>query len=206
MIGLLRAALAATLLILASAPAATAAPKRAAGAYPGLPRVEIKTDFGPIVIALETKRAPITANNFLRYVDAHKFDGTLFYRAARGKNDPQRGLIQGGIDNDLTRSFFPIKHEPTTVTGLQHVDGTVSMARNKPGSAMGNFFITFGASPGLDAKGDYPGYAAFGHVVSGMDVAHRILAMPTYPGGLSLATMGQTIRKPVKIISARRLP
>ncbi|PZU10424.1 MAG: peptidylprolyl isomerase [Sphingomonas sp.] len=202
---MVRAGLCAALLLLVAMPAATAAPKRAA-AYPGLPRVEIKTEFGPIVIALETKRAPITANNFLRYVDTHKFDGTVFYRAARGKSHPEWGLIQGGIDTDIRKSFFPIKHEPTSVTGLRHLDGTVSMARNKPGSAMGDFFITLGPAPGLDADGDYVGYAAFGHVVSGMEIARRILAMPTYPGGLSLATMGQTIRKPVKIISARRLP
>jgi peptidyl-prolyl cis-trans isomerase A (cyclophilin A) len=202
---MLRAGLAAALLVCISAPVAAAAPRRAA-AYPGLPRAEIKTDFGSIVIALETKRAPITAGNFLRYVDAHKFDGTIFYRAARGKSHPENGLIQGGLDTDIRKSFFPIKHEPTTVTGLKHLDGTVSMARNKPGSAMGDFFITLGAAPGLDADGDYAGYAAFGHVISGMDVARRILAMPTYPGGLSLATLGQTIKQPVKIISVKRLP
>jgi peptidyl-prolyl cis-trans isomerase A (cyclophilin A) len=202
---MLRAGLAAALLIFTSAPVAAAAPRRAV-VYPGLPRVEIKTDFGPIVIALETKRAPITANNFLRYVDTHKFDGTVFYRAARGKSHPDMGLIQGGIDTNIRRSFFPIKHEPTSVTGIKHLDGTVSMARNKPGSAMGDFFITLGPAPGLDADGDYAGYAAFGHVVSGMGVARRILALPTYPGGLSLATLGQTIKQPVKIISAKRLP
>jgi peptidyl-prolyl cis-trans isomerase A (cyclophilin A) len=202
---MLRAGLTAALLILATAPAAAAAPRRPV-AYPGLPRVEIKTEFGPIVIALETKRAPITAGNFLRYVDTQKFDGTVFYRAARGKSHPDKGLIQGGIDTNIRRSFFPIKHEPTSVTGIKHLDGTVSMARNKPGSAMGDFFITLGPAPGLDADKDYAGYAAFGHVVSGMNVAARILAMPTYPGGLSLAPLGQTIKQPVKIISVKRLP
>jgi peptidyl-prolyl cis-trans isomerase A (cyclophilin A) len=201
---MLRAGLVAALLMIGADAGLAAAPRRAAAS--ALPEVEIKTEFGQIVITLETKRAPITANNFLRYVDTHKFDGTVFYRAARGKSHPDKGLIQGGIDTDIKKSFFPIKHEPTTVTGLKHLDGTVSMARNKPGSAMGDFFITLGSAPGLDAEGAYEGYAAFGHVVSGMNVARRILAMPTYPGGLSLATLGQTIRKPVKIISARRLP
>jgi peptidyl-prolyl cis-trans isomerase A (cyclophilin A) len=199
------AGLAAGLLLLIATPGAAAAPHQPV-VYPGLPRVMIKTEFGPIVIALETKRAPITASNFLRYVDTHKFDGTVFYRAARGKSHPDKGLIQGGIDTDIRKSFFPIKHEPTTVTGIKHLDGTVSMARNKPGSAMGDFFITLGPAPGLDADGSYEGYAAFGHVVSGMNVAARILAMPTYPGGLSLATLGQTIKQPVKIISVTRLP
>lgn len=187
--------------VMAAGAGAAPAPRAAA-----LPRVAIRTEVGTIVIALETKRAPISAANFLKYVDARRFDGTTFYRAARRQNAPTLGLIQGGIDTDITKSFFPIKHEPTTATGLRHVDGAVSMARNKPGSAMGNFFITLGAAPGLDAKGDYPGYAAFGHVVSGMDVARKILALPTYPGGLSVATLGQTIRKPVKILGTKRLP
>ena len=172
----------------------------------GLPQVAIQTTEGTIVVALEPKRAPITTANFLRYVDAHRFDGTFFYRAARARNDPTRGLVQGGIDHDLPKSFLPIKHEPTSKTGLRHVDGTLSMARNEPGSAMGDFFITAGPAPGLDAAPDYPGYAAFGHVVKGMDVVHRILVKPTWPGGLSIEMMGQTLRQPVRIISARRVP
>jgi peptidyl-prolyl cis-trans isomerase A (cyclophilin A) len=170
-----------------------------------LPRVAIKTTEGTIVVELETKRAPITAANFLHYVDAHRFEGTTFYRAARAKSDPRRGLIQGGVDHNMPKTFFAIKHEPTNVTGLKHVDGTISMARNDPGTAMGDFFITIGPAAGLDASPGYPGYAAFGHVVSGMDVAHRILAKPTYPGGYSRDTMGQTIRDRVKILSTTRV-
>jgi peptidyl-prolyl cis-trans isomerase A (cyclophilin A) len=79
------------------------------------------------------------------------------------------------------------------------------MARNDPGTAMGDFFITIGPAAGLDAAPGYPGYAAFGHVVKGMDVAKRILAKPTWPGGYSFDTMGQSIRQPVKIISATRV-
>ena len=169
-----------------------------------LPRVAIRTSEGTIVVALETKRAPITAANFLHYVDAHRFDGTTFYRAARAQSNPRRGLIQGGVDHDMPKTFFAIKHEPTTLTGLRHVDGTLSMARNDPGTAMGDFFITIGPAQGLDAAPGYPGYAAFGHVVSGMDVAKRILAKPTWPGGYSFDTMGQSIRKPVTIITAKR--
>lgn len=170
-----------------------------------IPMVAIQTSEGVIVVALEPKRAPITSANFLRYVDAHRLEGTTFYRAARSKSDAGRGLIQGGIDHDLPKSFFPIAHEPTSKTGLRHVDGTLSMARNEVGSAMGDFFITVGPAPGLDAAPDYPGYAAFGHVVRGMDVVRRILAKPTYPGGLSLETFGQTIRQPVKIIATKRV-
>ena len=182
---------------------AAAAPKIPPAAAP---KVAIQTSAGTIVVALEPKRAPLTTANFLRYVDAHRFDGTTFYRAARSHSDPGRGLIQGGIDHNLPKSFMPIAHEPTSKTGLRHVDGTLSMARNEVGSAMGDFFITLGPAPGLDAAPGYPGYAAFGHVVRGMDVAHRILALPTWPGGLSIETLGQTIRQPVTIISTRRVP
>ena len=177
-----------------------------ADARPGaLPRVAIVTSEGTIVVELEAKRAPISSANFLHYVDAHRFDGTTFYRAARAKSNPGRGLIQGGVDHDMPKTFFAIKHEPTSLTGIKHVDGTLSMARNDPGTAMGDFFITIGPAAGLDAAPGYPGYAAFGHVVKGMDVAKRILAKPTFPGGYSFDTMGQTIRKPVKIITAKRV-
>jgi len=175
-----------------------------AGAEPPTQRVRLETSAGPIVIEVDLKHAPITAGNFLRYVDAGRFDGTTFYRAARAGNTG-RGLIQGGIDHKLTKAFNPIPHEPTTRTGLRHIDGTVSMARNAPGSAMGDFFITIGPAPRLDAAGQYPGYAAFGHVVSGMAVVRKILAMKTYPGGYSRATMGQSIIDRVRIISARRV-
>ena len=151
------------------------------------------------------KRAPLSSANFLHYVDAHRLDGTYFYRAARSQRDPHKGLIQGGVDHNIPKTFFPIKHEPTNRTGLKHLDGTISMARNDPGSAMGDFFITLGPAPGLDAAPDYPGYAAFGHVVSGMAVAQRILAKPTWPGGFSAETMNQSIRAPVKIITTKRV-
>ena len=175
-------------------------------APPPLPRVAIVTDEGTIVIALEAKRAPITTANFLHYVDARRFDGTTFYRAARASSDPGRGLVQGGLDHDIPKTFLPIRHEPTSVTGLKHVDGTLSMARNEPGSAMGDFFITLGAAPGLDSSRGYAGYAAFGHVVGGIAVARRILSKPTFPGGYSAETLGQTIRRPVRILTVRRLP
>ena len=170
-----------------------------------LPKIAIVTSEGTMVAVLDTKRAPITANNFLRYVDAHRFDGTTFYRAARSKSVTGNGLVQGGLDHNISKSFLPIKHEPTTKTGLRHVDGTLSMARNEPGSAMADFFITLGPAPDLDARGSYVGYAAFGHVISGMGVAKKILAKPTFPGGYDIITVGQTIRQPVKIITVKRI-
>jgi len=183
-------------LVATAAPAARAAP---------LPKVAIVTSEGTITVVLEAKKAPITTANFLRYVDAHRFDGMTFYRAARSKSYPGHGLVQGGIDHTISKSFLPIKHEPTTKTGLHHVDGTLSMARNEVGSAMGDFFITIGNAPDLDARGSYAGYAAFGHVISGMNVAKRILAKPTFPGGWDIDTMGQSIRQRVKIITAKRI-
>ncbi len=191
------------LIRLAAALLTLAAPAHAA---PGPARVRLETSAGPIVIELATRAAPITTANFLRYVDAKRFDGTTFYRAARRTSDPKVGLVQGGINHRVIRAFIPIAHEPTSRTGLRHIEGTVSMARNDPGTAMGDFFITLGPSAYLDARPGSPGYAAFGKVVSGMPVIRRILALPTWPGGYSETTKGQSIRKPVRILSARRVP
>ncbi|WP_150291200.1 peptidylprolyl isomerase [Sphingobium estronivorans] len=171
---------------------------------PGHTRVAIETSVGTIVVATDDRRAPITSANFLTYVDDGRFDGVTFYRAARRKSDPKLGLIQGGIDTDARRSLPPIKHEPTTQTGIRHLDATLSMARpNRANSAMGNFFITVGPTPNMDARGDYIGYAAFGHVVAGMDVVKRILAVPTCCGEGPMR--GQMIIKPVNIVRVKRL-
>ena len=171
---------------------------------PGFVRVAIDTSVGRIIVAVDQKHAPLTSANFLTYVDDGRFDGVTFYRAARRKSDPHYGLIQGGIDTDARRSLPPIPHESTTRTGIRHLDATLSMARpNRPNSAMGNFFITIGPTPNMDARGDYIGYAAFGHVVAGMDVVKKILAVPTCCG--SGPMRGQMIVKPVKILRARRL-
>jgi peptidyl-prolyl cis-trans isomerase A (cyclophilin A) len=189
-------ALAALLSTLAPSPATAAA---------GPARVRIETSAGAIVIALETKRAPVTSRNFLAYVDEKRFDGTSFYRAARSRTKPGTGFVQGGINHVATRMRNPIPHEPTSRTGLRHVSGTISMARNAPGTAMGDFFIAVGPAPYLDARPGFDGYAAFGKVVAGMEVVKKILGAPTYPGGRSQATMGQSIVKPVRILSARRV-
>ena len=164
-------------------------------------RVRIETDQGAIVVALDP-RAPITSANFLAYVDQHRFDGTTFYRAVRSGHG--EGLVQGGISNDMTRMLKPVKHEPTSATGLHHVDGTLSMARDDLGTATGDFFIVVGDGRYLDATHKDPGYAAFGHVVSGMPLVHRMLAAPTFRGGWSKDTQGQQIMHPIRIVSARR--
>jgi peptidyl-prolyl cis-trans isomerase A (cyclophilin A) len=175
-------------------------------AAPGRPaRVRLETGAGSIVIELDMKRAPVTATNFLRYAQEKRFDGTFFYRAARRRSDPKTGLVQGGINHRVVRARLPIAHEPTSRTGLRHVDGTVSMARNAPGSAMGDFFITVGPAAYLDARPGSVGYAAFGKVVEGMPIVRRMLAAPTYPGGRSASTKGQTMIKPVLIVAARQI-
>lgn len=184
------------------APAPAAAPTNRP--TPGFVRVELATSLGKIVVALDTRRAPRTSANFLAYVDDGRFDGTTLYRAARSRRAPGYGYIQGGIRTDVRRALPPVAHERTDETGIRHLDATISMARGgAPGSAMGNFFITVGATPFMDASGDYPGYAAFGHVVGGMDVVKRILALPT-SGGTG-AMKGQMIDAPVTILHARRL-
>lgn len=170
----------------------------------GLTRVQLDTSLGAIVIALETKRAPATAANFLAYVDDHRFDGTEFYRAARKASDPRFGFIQGGIRTDARRILPPFPLETTDQTGVLHLDGTISMARfDDPKSAGGNYFICVGPIPSMNASPGHKGYAAFGHVVQGMDVVRKILAQDT--GGGSDKMRGQMLRHPVRIITARRL-
>jgi peptidyl-prolyl cis-trans isomerase A (cyclophilin A) len=175
---------------------------------PGTTRVQLTTSEGPILIDLETSKAPVTAGNFLRYVDAHRLDGRSFYRAT--KVAPGYGLIQGGVNNDPKLQFKAIAHEPTSQTGLTHTDGTISMARNAPGTANSEFFITVGALPSMDADpkqpGDNLGFAAFGHVVSGMEIVRHILDEPTSPTKGVGVLKGQYLADPVKIVSAKRLP
>lgn len=184
---------------------ASAEPSRAPLA--DIVRVRLETEAGPILLALDHKRAPVTTANFVRYVDAKRFDGTFFYRAARTKGAEGRGFVQGGIRHSARRSFPPIAHEPTSETGLRHVEGTVSMARAAPAGAMGDFFIIVGgAMPAMDSKPGSPGFAAFGRVEEGMDVVRKLLAAPTVTDAGRGAMRGQMIEKPVRIVSARRAP
>lgn len=186
----------------ASSAGATAAP----APVPDIARVRLETDMGAIVVELDGRRAPVTTANFLRYADQHRFDGTVFYRAARTRGAEGRGFVQGGIRHSYRRMLGPIAHEPTSATGLRHGDGTISMAHTDTSGAMGDFFITVGALPSMDAHGREPGFAAFGRVTEGMDVVHRILAAPTIANAGSGAMRGQMLAAPVRIVSARRVP
>lgn len=182
------------------------APAQAPALPPATVRVTLVTGEGRIVLELEKERAPVTTANFLRYVDQHRLDGTSFYRAT--KVGDGYGLIQGGARNDPKRVLPPIAHEPTTRTGLSHVDGAISMARAAPGSATMDFFITIGALPSMDADpagpGDNQGFAAFGHVAEGMEVVKRILDEPTSPTAGEGVMKGQMLAAPVRILTARR--
>jgi peptidyl-prolyl cis-trans isomerase A (cyclophilin A) len=185
---------------------ATTAP--ATAPKPATARVALVTSEGTIIVEVETERAKVTAANFLRYVAEKRLDGTTFYRAMNLA--PGYGLIQGGVRGDPKRVLPKIRHEPTSTTGLSHVDGTISMARGAPGSADGDFFITVGALTSLDADpakpGDNLGFAAFGRVVAGMETVKAIMAAPTSPTEGVGVMKGQMIAAPVRIVSARRLP
>jgi peptidyl-prolyl cis-trans isomerase A (cyclophilin A) len=153
----------------------------------GNPRVLFQTDLGDITVEVYEKQAPVTAANFLRYVDEHRFKGASFYRTVRPDNQPNNAIkievIQGGLkDDEGHRGLPPIEHESTARTGVLHRNGTVSMARTEPGTASSEFFISIGDQPELDFGGkrnsDGQGFAAFGQVVSGMDVVRKIQAQP----------------------------
>lgn len=170
-------------------------------------RVLMQTEQGPIVLAVHSGKAPITAANFLKYVDQKRLDGTAFYR---GVGAADYGFVQGGAQNDPKRILPPIPHEPTSQTGLVHDDGALSMARYAPGSATGDFFVVLGRMPSMDANPDAPGdnqgFAVFAHVVEGLDVIKAILAAPKSPTKGEGVMKGQMLETPVRIITVRRAP
>lgn len=173
--------------------------------------VVLTTELGVITIALETERAPVTAKNFLRYVDEKRFDGTVFYRAMRLDREPApNGLLQGGTRWEAGRILPGIPHEPTSQTGLTHTHGAVSMAMGAPGTANGDFSIMIEDQTGLDADPSASdpvwknGYAVFGYVTAGMDVVAKIHASAVDPDKGEGWMKGEMLAKPVTIISARR--
>lgn len=168
-------------------------------------RVALDTALGTIVIETDP-RAPITSANFVRYADERRFDGTSFYRGMSVA--PGHALIQGGPSGASDRVLPPIAHEPTSQTGLSHVDGAVSMAQSRPGTATGDFFIIMGDLSSLDAgraSPDDQGFAVFGRVVEGMDVVQAILAAPKSPTEGEGVMRGQMLEPRLTIVSARRV-
>jgi peptidyl-prolyl cis-trans isomerase A (cyclophilin A) len=180
----------------AAAQSGPAAP--ASGPTQDMVRVALDTSAGRIVLALDRGHAPITTNNFLKYVDSGRFDGESFYRAM--KFESGGGIVQGGITSDARKLYPAIEHEPTAKTGIKHVAGAISMAAFSPGTARADFFILTTDIPSFDSN-----FAAFGHVVEGMDVVKAILVAPTSPTKGEGVMRGQMLDPVVKITKASRL-
>jgi peptidyl-prolyl cis-trans isomerase A (cyclophilin A) len=200
------AASAAALLSLALAP-----PVLAQGAKPV--RVRVQTSLGDIVLELDPAKAPGTTANFLRYVDAGHYDGGTFHRTVKMDNQPESTIkievIQAGVNPAKAKEGFPaIPLERTSVTGLKHVDGAVSMARGTADSAASGWFICINDQPSLDFGGlrnpDGQGFAAFGRVVSGMDVVRKIQQAPS-SSDRKTNTEAQKLTPPIAVAKVSRV-
>jgi peptidyl-prolyl cis-trans isomerase A (cyclophilin A) len=168
-------------------------------------RVRFDTALGAFEVEVDPVRAPVTATNFLKYVDGGFYDGGRVHRSARLETQTERPVkievIQAGINAAREREGFPaVPLERTSVTSILHKDGTISMARSGPDTATSDFFICIGDQPSLDFGGarnpDGQGFAAFGRVVSGMDVVRAIHGAPAE---------GETLTPPITITRAFRL-
>jgi peptidyl-prolyl cis-trans isomerase A (cyclophilin A) len=181
-----------------------------------LPIVVLETETGTIALEIETRRAPITAANFMKYVREGFYDGGEFHRAVRPDNEMRKDapiqVVQARINPARASAEFPpIRLERTTVTGITHQNATVSMARDVtptspgPDTATSGFFITIGDQPTLDFAGgrspDGQGFAAFGRVLEGMDVVKRIQMSHTPPTtpATNRAGAGQTLVPTIRI-------
>jgi peptidyl-prolyl cis-trans isomerase A (cyclophilin A) len=176
-------------------------------------RIVFETALGAVIAELYPDRAPITTANFLRHVDQGLYDGAAFYRTMRpGAGErPNRALvIQGGVDPSCRNPPLPpIPLESTEITGLSHLDGTLSIARWEPDTGASEFFVVIGDSPILDygapAKPDGQGFAAFGRVVQGMDIVRAINAAPADAPTAYEHMRGQALSEPVAV-RITRLP
>lgn len=178
---------------------ATPALAQAPGLGQDLVPIAIETSLGRIVVALDKQHAPLTTANFLAYVDAHKFDGESFYRAMPYGDG---GLIQGGIRSDARKLNPPVAFESSDQTGIHNSAGAIAMAAPAPGKAKADFFIETTDIPAFDGPN---GFAAFGHVVEGMDVAKAILAAPVSATKGEGPMKGQMLDPPVKILKMERV-
>jgi peptidyl-prolyl cis-trans isomerase A (cyclophilin A) len=168
------------------------------------PRVLIQTTLGDIEVELDADRAPGTTRNFLRYALEGLYADGAFHRTVTPANQPadvvKIAVIQAAANPARADQFFaPIPLERTRDTGLRHVDGAISMARDGPDTARDEFFLCVGDQPELDFGGkrnpDGQGFAAFGRVIQGMDVVRRIHQLPAD---------GQKLSTPVLIQRAIR--
>jgi len=170
----------------------------------GIVTVQVKTDAGDFVVAVDTVHAPVSAGNFLKYVDAGYYDDGFFHRTVKMDNQPDKKVkievVQASALPAHEHEFGQIPLERTNKSGLKHLDGTISMARDGADTATSDFFVCIGDQPELDFAGkrnpDGQGFAAFGKVISGMDVIRKIQQSPAE---------GQKLTPPVRIISAKRM-
>lgn len=169
------------------------------------PLVKIETTLGSVLVEIDAKRAPVTAQNFLRYVEAGRYSGGRFHRTVTLDNQPDKKIkievIQAGVNPKFEKDDFPpIPLERTTVTGIHHKAGTISMARDGADTATSDFFICVTDQPELDFGGkrnpDGQGFAAFGRVTKGMDVVRKIQKSPADK---------QSLQPPIEIISISRV-
>jgi len=174
------------------------------------PVVVFETEKGAIEVEVDTVHAPASAANFLKYVDGGFYAGGSINRAVRPDNttrhDVEIQVIQFQM-NPARRAdaFPPIALERTSVTGLRHLDGVLSMARAGPDTATASFSIVIGNQPEMDFGGrrnpDGQGFAVFGRVVHGMDVVRAIQAAPTGPTG---PYGSESLAPPIRILTASR--
>jgi peptidyl-prolyl cis-trans isomerase A (cyclophilin A) len=170
------------------------------------PHIKITTSFGNVEAELFPHKAPKTVAAFLSYVDSGFYKNSSFYRVLYVEamaSDYNTGVIQGGIwqSNNAKAVALPgIEHESPGLTGLSHTTGTLSLARLKPGSANSEFFICVGDQTGYDSSKNFNpdglGFAAFGRVVSGMEIVRKIH---------SQRAEGQLFIQPVVIQNIERL-
>jgi peptidyl-prolyl cis-trans isomerase A (cyclophilin A) len=177
-------------------------------------RVLVQTELGDIVVEVDPAKAPVTSANFLRYVDAGHYNGGMWHRTVKMDNQPESPVkievIQAGVNPEFAKSGFPpIALERTSVTGILHKDGAISMARGMPDSATSGWFICINDQPSLDFGGarnpDGQGFAAFGRVVKGMDVVRKIQNAPSSTDRKT-NTEAQRLTPPIKIIKVARMP
>lgn len=179
--------------------------------------IVIETELGVIEAVLDDRKAPVTVAGFLKYVDAGHYTGGRFFRTVRTSPDNQPqvpvkiDVVQAGVNPALEKKTFPpFKLERTKETGLKHIDGALSMPRTTPDSATSGFSICIGAQPNMDFGGkrnaDGQGFAVFGRVASGRDVARKIHASSTGPNETKepVAMGDQRLTPPIRILSIRR--
>jgi len=200
-------------LLLAGVMAGLATFTAAISAQTGTVRVRVETELGVIMLEVDQAKAPVTAANFLRYVDAGHYNGGTWHRTVKMDNQPESTIkievIQAGVNADRAKDgFAPIALERTNKTGLLHKDGVISMARGGADSATSGWFICINDQPSLDFGGqrnpDGQGFAAFGRVVTGMDVVRKIQAAPS-SATRTTNTEAQRLTPPIKIVSVARV-